>query len=277
MENPLNPSLLTRPIELYVFIDPTCSECWRLQPVLRKLQVAYEKYFTLRVILRTSLPTMNLPCTSNDNSYETCEKSHPSFPAIAIKAAEFQGKRAGQRFISKLFEYSYLKSRNVTSFSVLVEIAELLHLDVNEFIRDFTSRNVHRSLQIDLFMSQEMEVEHAPTFVFFNSNIEDEGLKVSGIYDFDVYVQILEELIGQAIIPDSPPPLENLFSRYDTLTTMEIANIYGITEKSAERELKKRLLQQDVERMAFNDTTLWRKNVINKKSCRSKIDGSFLY
>jgi predicted DsbA family dithiol-disulfide isomerase len=259
MENPLNPSLLTRPIELYVFIDPTCSECWGLQPILRKLQVAYEKYFTLRVILRTSLPTMNLPCTINDSSYETCEKSHPSFPSIAIKAAEFQGKRAGQRFISKLFEYSYLKSRNVTSFSVLVEIAELLHLDVNEFIRDFTSKNVHRSLQIDFFMAQEMEVEHAPTFVFFNSNIEDEGLKISGIYEYEIYVQILEELIGQTIIPDCPPPLETLFSRFDTLTTTEIASIYGITEKSAERELKKRLLQQHVERIAFNETTLWRK------------------
>ena len=258
MENPLNPSLLTRPIEVYMFIDPTCSECWGLQPIVRKLQIAYEKYFTLRVILRTSLPTMNLPSIGNDSFYETSENSHPSFPSIAIKAAEFQGKRAGQRFISKLFEYSYLKSRNINSFSVLVEIAELLHIDVNEFVRDFSSKNVHRSLQIDLFMAKEMEVEQAPTFVFFNSNIEDEGLKVSGIYDYDVYVQILEELIGQTVIPDCPPPLEYLFNRFDTLTTKEIAAIYDITEKSAERELKKRLLQQYVERVAFNDITLWR-------------------
>ena len=63
-------------------------------------------------------------------------------------------------------------------------------------------------------------------FVFFNSNIEDEGLKVSGIYEYEVYVQILEELIGQSIIPDCPPPLDNLFSRFDTLTTKEIADIY---------------------------------------------------
>ena len=104
-----------------------------------------------------------------------------SFPSLAIKAAEFQGKRAGFRFLSKMFEYSYLKSRNVTSFSVLVEIAEHLLLDVDEFIRDFSSQNVLRSLQVDLYMAKEMEVDQAPTFVFFNENIEDEGLKVSGL------------------------------------------------------------------------------------------------
>ena len=126
-----------------------------------------------------------------------------------------------------------------------------LNLDVDEFIRDFSSKNVLRSLQVDLYMAKEMEVDTAPTFVFFNENIEDEGLKVSGLYDYEVYEQILEELVGGSIIPDCPPPLEDLFQRFDTLSTKEIAEIYNITEKSAERELKKRLLQQHVERIHF--------------------------
>lgn len=259
IEDPVIPFLETRPIELYVFVDPTCDDCWLLQPILRRLQVDYGRYFTLRVILRTSLPTMNLPCTTIENQKDPCEKAHASFPSIAIKAAEFQGKRAGFRFLSKIFEHSFLKAENVTSFSVLVEIAQSLSLDVGEFIKDFSSKNVHRSLQIDLYMAKEMEVDQAPTFVFFNENIEDEGLKISGLYSYDVYEQILEELVGQSISPDTPPPLEYLFGRFDTLATKEIAEIYGIPEKSAERELKKRLLQQNVERLSFQDTTLWRK------------------
>lgn len=258
-ENSVSPYIKTRPIELYVFIDPTCEDCWALQPILRKLQIDYERYFTLRVLLRTSLPTMNQPCTYG--SKDSFDKSHPSFPSIAIKAAEFQGKRAGFRFLSKIFEYSFLQTENITSLSILAEIAESLMLDVDEFIRDFTSKHVHRSLQVDLYMAKEMEVEQAPTFVFFNEKIEDEGLKVSGLYSYDVYEQILEELIGQSIYPNSPPSLDNLFGRFDTLATKEIAEIYRIPEKSAERELKKRLLQQNVERLSFQDTTLWRKKV----------------
>lgn len=259
LDNTILPSPVTRPIELYVFIDPSCYECWSLQPIIRKLQVDYERYFTLKIIIRTSLPKMNMPYLPNPILNETSEKSHPSFPSIAIKSAEFQGKRAGYRFISKMFEYAFLKSRNITSFSVLVEIAEQLLLDVDEFKRDFSSKNVLRSLQVDLYMAKEMEVDQAPTFVFFNENFEDAGLKVSGLYTYEVYEQILEELIGQSISPTSPPPLDNLFGKFDTLTTKEIAEIYRIPEKSAERELKKRQLQQHIECLPFKETTLWRR------------------
>lgn len=259
MENPVIPSSCKRPVELYVYIDPLCGDCWSLQPLLRKLQVEYDRYFTLRIALRTSLPKMNLQSKEKFIDELACEKVHPSFPSIAVKTAEFQGKRAGFRFLSKMLEYSFLKSRNVSSFSVLLEIANKVNLDVDEFIQDFSSKNVLRSLQVDLYMAKEMEVDKAPTFVFFNENIEDEGLKVSGLYDYEVYEQILEELIGGPVFPDIPPPLEDLFQRFDTLSTIEIANIYSISEKSAERELKKRLLQQHVERVSFQDITLWRK------------------
>ncbi|MER2088551.1 DsbA family protein [Sporosarcina sp. JAI121] len=259
LENPVSPSSCTRPVELYVYIDPLCGDCWSLQPLLRKLQVEYDRYFTLRIALRTSLPKLNFQCSQKNIDELACEKTHPAYPSIAVKTAEFQGKRAGFRFLSKMLEYSFLKSRNVSSFSVLVEIAGKLNLDVDEFIHDFSSKNVLRSLQVDLYMAQEMEVDKAPTFVFFNENIEDEGLKVSGLYDYEVYEQILGELVGGPIHPDIPPPLEDLFQRFDTLSTKEIANIYNITEKSAERELKKRLLQQHVERISFQDVTLWRK------------------
>lgn len=259
LENSTSLYFETRPLELYVFIDPSCHECWHLQPILRRLQIDYERYFTLRVVLRTSLPSLNYAYSGAFSKNESCDKdSHPAFPSIAIKAAEFQGKRAGLRFASKLFEYANLKERNVNAFSVLVEIAHAIQLDVDEFIRDFASKNVHRALQIDLYMAKEMEVDQAPTFVFFNENIEDEGLKISGLYAYEIYEQIIEELIGQTIYPDPPPPLEELFKRFDTLATKEIADIYRMPEKSAERELKKRLLQQHVERLSVQDITLWR-------------------
>lgn len=263
LENCVTPTAsLSKPIEVYAFVDPLCSKSWALQPLLRKLQIEYEKYFTLKIVLRTSLPKMNLTCLNDKNDLTACDKHHPAFPSIAMKAAEFQGKRAGFRFLSKLYEYTYVKSRNVLSFSVLVEIAENLGLDVDEFILDFSSHNVVRSLQVDLYLANEMEVDDAPSFVFFNENIEDEGLKVNGLHSYEIYVQILEEMVGNPITPDAPPSLDDLFQRFDTLATKEIAEIYHIPEKSAERELKKQLLMQKIERLPMNNMTLWRKRIV---------------
>lgn len=249
-----------KPIELYVFLDPYCKDCWSLQPLLRKLQVQYDHYFTLRVALRTPMPKLNAPYLTGHSSPK---RSNPCFSSIAVKAAEFQGKRAGFRYLSCLLEYSFMKKRDVTSFSVLVEIAARINLDVDEFIADFTSDETLRALQVDMFLGNEMEVDEAPTFVFFNGNIEDEGLKVSGLYDYEIYEQILEELIGQKILPDIPPAMNSLFDRFDLLTTKEVAEIYHMTEKEAERELKKRQLKQQIERIPFQDRTLWRKKQPN--------------
>lgn len=263
IDDTLHYSASAKPIELYVFLDPYCKDCWSLQPLLRKMQIEYDHYFTLRIALKTPLKTMSTPALPDPKDAKSTKRSNPCFPSIAVKAAEFQGKRAGFRYLSCLLEYSFLKKRDVSSFSVLVEIAARINLDVDEFIEDFTSEETLRALQVDIFLGNEMEVDEAPTFVFFNSNIEDEGLKVSGLYDYEIYEQILEELVGVELLPDMPATIDSLFTRFDLLTTKEIAEMCHLAEKEAERELKKRLLKQEIERIPFQDRTLWRKKQPN--------------
>ncbi|PIC56237.1 dithiol-disulfide isomerase [Sporosarcina sp. P12(2017)] len=263
IDDTLHYSASVKPIELYVFLDPYCKDCWSLQPLLRKMQVQYDHYFTLRIALRTPMTKLNPPSLIDPNDANSTKRSNPCFPNIAVKAAEFQGKRAGFRYLSCLLEYSFLKKRDVASYSVLIEIAARINLDVDEFIADFTSEETSRALQVDMYLGNEMEVDEAPTFVFFNSNIEDEGLKVSGLYDYTIYEQILEELVGGQLLPEIPPSIDSLFNRFDLLTTTEIAEMCHVTEKEAERELKKRLLKQEIERIPFQDRTLWRKKQPN--------------
>lgn len=123
---------------------------------------------------------------------------------------------------------------------------------------DFGSKEAARAFQCDLYLTREMEVEEIPSIVFFNECIEDEGLKVSGSYNYEVYEHILAELLGEELIRQPVPALDELFDRFSTLTTAEVAEIYSINEQLAERELKKRMLQQKVERIMTDEITLWR-------------------
>lgn len=244
----------TKPIELYAFIDPMCTSCWDLQPILRKLQVEYEQYFTLRVVLSTQLATLN----SSSKHANDDEFTHPALPSVAIKAAELQGKRAGIRFLQMLQEQVFLDTKNVTTYNVLMDIAKKARLDVDEFEVDIKSKDASRAFQCDLYISREMDVTEVPSIVFFNERIEDEGLKVCGIYQYDVYEKILEEMLDEHLIAQEPPSLDDLFKRYNTLSTKEIASIYGVTDYAAERELKKRTLLQQLERIPAADTVQWR-------------------
>ena len=252
----------SKPMELYAFIDPLCSSCFDLQPILRKLQVEYEHYFTLRVVLSTKLSALNAAC--RNVLIEGDDFTHPVLPSVAIKAAELQGKKAGMRFLQKLQEHLFLDTKNVASYSCLLSIAEQTQLDVEEFVKDIQSKEAARAFQCDLSISREMDVTEAPSMVFFNECIEDEGLKVCGIYNYEVYEKILEEMMDIKLIRQAPPSLDELFMRYNTLSTKEVASIYGVTNYAAERELKKRTLLQQLERIPVPDNNQWRLKTYSK-------------
>lgn len=259
-----HPSTVTptiiKPIELYIFIDPLCPQAYAMQAMFRKLQLEYEHYFTWRYVLSTELSALN----SVTNTMKGCESgdaldiTHPVLPSIAIKAAELQGKRAGSRYLSKLQEYAVVNMKNVNSYATLMEIAEAVQLDMQEFKNDFGSKEAARAFQCDLYITREMDVNEVPSIVFFNECIEDEGLKVSGNYPYEVYEQILQEMISEELVRQPLPSMDSLFTRFQTLTTAEVAEIYSIEPQLAERELKKRMLQQKVERVGTEQGTVWR-------------------
>lgn len=264
LSEPIAPPQITKPIELYIFVDPFCSKAIKLQRIIRRLQVEYDHYFTWRVVISTNLTTLNLNnCRANGEfSGAELDISHPVFPSIAIKAAELQGKRAAFRFMLKLQEHIILKTKNIQSYSTLLEIAKETKLDMDEFSADFGSRETTRAFQCDLHITREMEIDEVPSVVFFNENIEDEGLKVSGLYEYEVYVQILRELLDKELIRSPLPSYDELFSRFHTVSTDEVAEIYSIPLDEAERELKKRMLQQKIECLRNEEITLWRTKLL---------------
>src|SRR5690606_19438618 len=143
-------------MELYVFMDPMNPACWELQSIIRKLQIGYGHYFSMRMILSTQLSALNMSMKNTDMAGGELE--HPALPSVAIKAAELQGKRAGNRFMYKLQEHLFLQSRNVTSYDVLLEIAEEAELDQAEFKDDFHSVHSAKAFQCDLRITREMEI-----------------------------------------------------------------------------------------------------------------------
>ncbi|RTQ89854.1 DsbA family protein [Lysinibacillus telephonicus] len=261
LSKPAAPSSITKPIELYIFIDPLCHKALKMQTMLRKLLVEYEHYFTWRYVLSTKLASLNSLSRRTKGCLSGVELdiTHPALPSIAIKAAELQGKRAASRYMLKLQEHALLNTKNITSYCALIDIAKESKIDVDEFITDFGSKEAGRAFQCDLHITREMEVDEVPSIVFFSERIEDEGLKVSGMYSYEVYVQILQEMLNEEITCQPLPTFDELFDKFITLTTQDVAEIYSISEHQAERELKKRMLQQKIERITNDDVTLWRK------------------
>lgn len=256
-----------KPLELYVFIDPLCPDCWALDPLIRKLQVEYGHYFKLKQVLTGKLTALNTakPLLAVEQSGLACEESvweeetieSPFLASIAIKAAELQGKRAGSKFLRRIQEQLFLDKENVADIAVLTRCAEESGLDKSEFLNDIYSAGATKAFQSDLAVTCEMDVDEAPTIVFFNERIEDEGIKIAGLYSYDIYVQILQEILEEIPEPLDPPSLEEFMQYFRIAATSEIRGVYDWTDSQTECEMKKLLLQRKVRRIHTKHGTFW--------------------
>lgn len=267
-----------KPLEIYMFIDPLCPECWALEPIIKKLQIEYCRFFSIKYILSGRLASLNM---SKKQKYEniadlwektasrtgmSCDGSlwfdnpisSPHLASIAIKAAELQGRKAGIRFLRKLQEGIFLEKQNISSFEVLKEMASCTGLDVDEFVLDIHSDSAGKAFQCDLKITSEMEVDEIPTLVFFNENIEEEGIKITGYYPYEVYEQILEEMLPVKPEKSTPPTLESFLKCFRLVATKEISVVYNMSINEAEREMKKLQLKQMVEQVPAKYGMFWR-------------------
>ena len=267
-----------KPIEIYMFIDPLCPECWAIEPILKKLKIEYGRYFSIKHVLSGRLADLNL---SKKKNYETIadlwEKTAsrsgmscdgtlwlenpvdtPFTVSIAIKAAELQGRRAGIRFFRRIQEMLFLEKQNISNLEVLKDCAKTSGLDVEEFLSDIHSESAAKAFQCDLKITSEMDVTEIPTLVFFNENAEDEGIKITGTYPYEVYVQILEEMLSEKPVLSPPPPLESFMKFFKFVASKEIAVVYNMSISQIEKEMKKLLLKQVVEQIPAKYGTFWR-------------------
>ncbi|HZG61468.1 MAG TPA: ClpXP adapter SpxH family protein [Anoxybacillus sp.] len=267
-----------KPLEIYLFIDPLCPECWALEPIIKKLFIEYGRYFTLRYVLSGKLATLNITKKqkfetiaqtwerTTSRSRMSCDRSlsfenpisTPYAASIAIKAAELQGRRAGIRFLRKLQEILFLEKQDISNPAILIECAKSVQLDVDEFIKDLYSNSAAKAFQCDLKITSEMDVHEIPSLVFFNENIEEEGIKISGCYPYEIYVELMHEMLGFPPEPAPPPPLESFLSYFSFVATKEVAVVYNMTPNEVEREMKKLQLKQKVEKVPVKYGTFWR-------------------
>ncbi|MDA6151328.1 DsbA family protein, partial [Escherichia coli] len=65
-----------KPIEVYMFVDPLCPECWALEPILKKLLIEYGRYFSIKHVLSGRLATLNMGKRQNyENIADLWEKT----------------------------------------------------------------------------------------------------------------------------------------------------------------------------------------------------------
>jgi len=256
-------------IELYVFIDPLCKPCWDFSTLLKKFHLEYGQYFSstyvpvnryyttkkllekrpshLSFVWEKTASRSDILC--DDHLWIDNKELYPYYSAIAIKAAELQGRIAGVNYLKKLQEYYFLLDYDITDKEVLIQCAREINIDINEFIEDLHSPLSIKAFQCDIKVTKEMNITEIPSVVFFNENIEEEGLKINGFEGYQTYVKILELMHREKLIRRELPDLLEFIKFQPFVTINELSTIYEKTNQQIELELKKLILLRKVKKI----------------------------
>lgn len=276
-------NMVNRPVEIYAFIDPLCPKCWSLEAYFKKLSIEYGQYITIRPIISKHLSVLTnhqllnvqkMQQSSHDNIHLKMEQSNEKqlvlFPwiALAIKAAELQGKNAGRMFLRKIQEKFFWEKKNISNESVLIHCAEEANLDVQEFKNDLFSTSAKNAYQCDLKITKDMGVYSSPTLVLFNQTTVEQGIKMAGIYTYTTYIQILKGLLKKELRPAKHTSLQEFLAHYQITTSQEVSIVFDLPVSKAIQELKKLQIKRKAIEVKMESTTYWKYNNNEERKSR---------
>lgn len=269
-----------KPIKVIYFTDPICSSCWGIEPQLRKLKLEYGSNIEIEYRMGGLLADWSyssggiskpsdvahhwdevsvhydMPIDGDVWLEDPLNSSYP--PSIAFKAAQMQGAEKAVLFLRELREMVFLKKNNIAKWEHIAEAAKNVNLDVEQLKIDFEG-TAKASFEEDLKLAQEFGVRGFPTIFFVNNTGDREVVYGSKPYPF--YETSILKLYPEATKGEYAKDWQSLFSKYQTLTAKEFAELSGVPRSESEKELDRLTVKGDLEKTTTKNGSLWKTKI----------------
>jgi len=201
-------------------------------------------------------------------------ENYPHFstwPAnVAAKAAGFQGKEIGERFLRRIRRAALTERKIISHEEVLLELAkEVVGMDLEKFKKDLNSPQAQQAFQDDLELCRTYGVTGFPSMLFYTENTaasetsapsESVGTPraylLNGYKTMRSYEKALK-LLSPEIQKRAPKGIEALLASYGPLTTRELSEIYKTEMSEMETLLQDMTNSGKISAEALRGGTLW--------------------
>jgi len=263
-------------VKLIYFTDPICSSCWGIEPQLRKLKLEYGDELEVEYRMGGLLPDWSynsggiskpsdvahhwdevsghydMPIDGDVWLEDPLSSSNP--PSIAFKAAQLQSNEKAILFLREIREMVFLKKKNIAKWENLAIAAKNVGLNVDQLKSDFDDR-AKKIFEKDLNLAKDYGVRGFPTLFFVNSEGTQEMVYGSKPYAF--YEIAVLKLQPKAIKKEYNKDWKSLFSKYNSLTAKEFAEISGTLRAESEILLDQLVVTGNLDKITTKNGCLW--------------------
>ncbi len=256
-------------LEIISFTDPYCTWCWGSEPILRKIQEVYGDQVSISFVMGGLVEDMRnfsdpgagiggdlwyrqvaehwadasrrhkMPVDEQvffdikDDVFST----HPA--CIAFEAAKLQSEEMGKRYLRRLREAAAAERLAIQHSDVQVELAEEIGLDRDIFFESMQNGKAENAFRRDLHECHRRGVRGFPSFLLQGFG---EELLLRGYTPYQTFEHWFQELsenqLKQKKLRAGSAQVYDFISRYGKVAPMEVACVYDMNFKDAQKLLK---------------------------------------
>lgn len=173
-------------IEMYLFVEPSCSECLRAEKAVTKIAKNISTNISLKFIPFMNLGVLNPTDQSKPNSYELI---------LDYKAALFQGCKKGRQFLASLQQKIFIEGASYNK-TLVYDIAKQINLDLEMFKEDRHSQLIINTFKADQELMSEMNIVNHGNLVIFDCTSDNNGLLIEKV-DYSQLHNICQKIINK--------------------------------------------------------------------------------
>lgn len=262
--------------KLIYFTDPICSSCWGIEPQLRRLKLEYGEYLEIEYRMGGLLPDWSyhsggiskpsdvahhwdevsiyydMPIDGDVWLSDPLSSSYP--PSIAFKAAQMQDPQKAILFLREIREMVFLKKKNITNLEYLIQAANHVGLNINQFKADY-EQNAQALFEQDLAIAKTFSVRGFPT-IFITDNAGRVEM-VYGSKPYETYEAALLKLLPHASKAKYSHHADSLFAVYPTMTAKEFSVLSNVPRSQAEIKLDELYQQGKLDKLVTKNGSIW--------------------
>jgi predicted DsbA family dithiol-disulfide isomerase len=138
---------------------------------------------------------------------------------LAYKAALFQGKRKGRKFLLNMQD-AVVSQHQTFSEQLTLEMAKKCQLDLDMFTEDCQSDLAKQAFQTDQKLAAEMKIEQSSSAVIFNCDVSDCGLLLNDV----TYESLCDVCESQGVATKEMLMAEPNYQTNEQATSLMLAN-----------------------------------------------------
>ncbi|MFC6290061.1 DsbA family protein [Levilactobacillus angrenensis] len=207
-------------LEVYLFVNPLGARCMRSEQNIMRLADHLNSKVSFQFVPLLNQQIIAQSLAPRPTLAERNARFNVTYQAIlAYKAALFQGKRKGRKFLLNMQD-AVVSQHQSFSEKLTLEMAKKCHLDLDMFTEDCQSDLAKQAFQTDQKLAAEMKIEQSSSAVIFNCDVSDCGLLLNDV----TYESLCDVCESQGVATKEMLMAEPNYQTNEQATSLMLAN-----------------------------------------------------